>query len=239
MEWAHEEVLADTVRLLDEHGVRATFFCTHAGIQVPGHERALHPNFRRSGDALQDLRSRLGDRYATLEDTDVYAHVLETTRAFCPEARGIRAHSLYYDTQLLPLYQAASLQYDSSYCLPLVGGLRPFFKEHGILEVPIYYMDHLDLVEQRSGFDTGNVLLARGGLKVFDFHPNMVYTNAATCAFYERTKAFYQDPERLQGARHPGRGVRTLLLELLDAIRTQHLMTATLGDVNTLWRQSP
>src|SRR5262249_20324069 len=29
VEWACEEVLADTLRLLDERGVRATFFCTH------------------------------------------------------------------------------------------------------------------------------------------------------------------------------------------------------------------
>jgi hypothetical protein len=239
VEWAHAEVLADTVRLFDEHGVRATFFCTHGGIKVPGHERALHPNFRRSGDALQALRDTLGDRYASLSDIDVYHHVIESTRAFCPGAKGVRAHSLYYDTQLLPLYQASGLQYDSSYCLPLVEGIHPFFKEHDILEIPLYYMDHLDLMEQRTGFDLGRLPLERCGVKVFDFHPNMVYTNAPTCALYERTKEFYHDPEQLRAARHQGRGVRTLLLDLLEAIPTQHWTTATLGDVNTLWRQSP
>ena len=239
MEWAHPEVLADTVRLFDEHGVRATFFCTHGGIAVPGHERALHPNFRRSGDALTCLRDKLGEQYATLNDTEVYHHVLETTRAFSPDAKGVRAHSLYYDTQLLPLYQASGLQYDSSYCLPFVDGIRPFFKEHAILEIPIYYMDHLDLMEQRTSFDLDRLALDRCGVKVFDFHPNMIYTNAPTCEFYERTKAFYHDPEHLRSARHAGRGVRTLLLSLLAAIHQQHLMTATLGDVNTLWRQSP
>jgi hypothetical protein len=232
-------VLADTVRLLDEHGVRATFFCTHAGIQVPGHERALHPNFRRRGDLLQDLRRRLGDEYVHAADNEVYRHVLDTTRAFCPEAKGVRAHSLYYDTQLLPLYRASGLQYDSSYSMLLVDGIRPFFKEHDILEVPIYYMDHLDLMERRTGCDVRQMQLARCGLKVFDFHPNMVYTNAPTCEFYERAKAFYRDPERLHAVRHPGRGVRSLLLELLAAIARQHLLTATLGDVNTLWRETP
>jgi peptidoglycan/xylan/chitin deacetylase (PgdA/CDA1 family) len=238
VEWAHEEVLADLVRLLDEHGVRATFFCTHANIQVPGHERALHPNFRRHGDALRALRDRLGDRYAGLNDEEVYHHVLEMTRTFCPEAQGVRAHSLYYDTQLLPLYQASGLQYDSSYCLPFVDGIRPFVKEHDILELPIYYMDHIDLMQQRSGFDLDALLLAQPGLKVFDFHPNLVYSNAPTCEHYERSKAFYRNPERLRAARHSGRGVRTLLLDLLDTVAAQRWTTATLGNVNTLWRQS-
>lgn len=34
VEWAHPEVLADVVRLLDEREIRATFFCTHEGIRL-------------------------------------------------------------------------------------------------------------------------------------------------------------------------------------------------------------
>jgi hypothetical protein len=58
VEWAHPEVQADVVRLLAERNLRATFFCTHAGISVPGHERALHPNFRRRGNSLLETGTR-------------------------------------------------------------------------------------------------------------------------------------------------------------------------------------
>src|SRR5262249_35907583 len=51
VEWAAPEVLADIVRLFDTYGVKATFFVTHQGVSVPGHERGLHPNFRRGSDA--------------------------------------------------------------------------------------------------------------------------------------------------------------------------------------------
>ena len=53
VEWAADEVLADLRGLFDQHGVRATFFVTHAGVKVPGHERGLHPNFRRDGDTYE------------------------------------------------------------------------------------------------------------------------------------------------------------------------------------------
>ena len=236
VEWAHAEVLADLVRALDEHGLRATFFCTHAGIDVPGHERALHPNFRRDGDALRTLRETLGNDYAQLSDAEAYRRVLRATQLHCPEARGVRAHSLHYDTQLVALYSAAGLQYDSSYCATLVPGLRPFWKEHDVLECPLYYMDHLDLLTPRTDFDVTRLCLDAPGMKVFDFHPNIVYTNAPTATFYTTTKAAYHDPERLRAMRSSGRGARTLFLDLLDYIAAHDYPTATLGQVNESWR---
>ena len=229
VEWAHADVLADLVRLLDEHRVRATFFCTHALIEVGAHERGLHPNFRRNGDTLRALPDGLNDR-------DVYRHAVRATKEFCPGAIGVRAHSLHYDTQLTEIYSAEGLQYDSSYCASLVENLRPFRKEHNLLEIPIYYMDHLDLMDQATGFTVSGLQLQRPGLKVFDFHPNLVFINAHTCAHYEHSKSFYGDPERLLAARHPGRGIRTLLLELLAWLRRTGVPTATLGEVNQLWR---
>ena len=49
VEWAAEAVVEDLCRLFREHGIAATFFVTHAGVLAPGHERGLHPNFRRDG----------------------------------------------------------------------------------------------------------------------------------------------------------------------------------------------
>src|ERR1700685_2467539 len=68
VEWAHDEVLADLVGLLDARGLKATFFCTHAGVSVAGHERALHPNFLRDGDVLR----RVGPVGAEITDGEVY-----------------------------------------------------------------------------------------------------------------------------------------------------------------------
>jgi hypothetical protein len=235
VEWACAEVLADTLALLDQRGLRATLFCTHPGVGAPGHERALHPNFRRRGDTMRAFRAAPG-RDDGPSDVEAYRHVVATTREFCPEARGVRAHALFYESDLLPVYREAGLEYDSSYFLPLVDSLRPCRKEHDILELPIYYMDHWDLGAGATGFTLADLRLDGPGLKVFDFHPNLVYLNCAGLAQYEASRASYHDAAALRRQRHAGRGVRTLFLELLDHLAGRGVPTMTLGEVNAAAR---
>ena len=129
--------------LLDERGLRATFFVTHGGVDVPGHERGIHPNFRRDGDVVKAIGTRVASDAGAPDDAAVYEHVVAAFKDFAPEARGVRAHSLHYDLLLLPIYQRHGIEYDSSYQMPLLRDLRPFWKECGILEIPIYFNDLL------------------------------------------------------------------------------------------------
>jgi hypothetical protein len=234
VEWAADEVLTDLRGLFDQYGVRATFFVTHAGVEIPGHERGLHPNFRRNGDTYRLLRQRRGE--AEISDEEVHSHVMRTTLAFAPEAKGLRTHSLYYDSTLLPLYQRLGLEYDCSYNMPMVEGLRPFWKHDEIVEIPTYYGDHFDITTGATGFGVARLALDRPGLKVFDFHPNIVFLNASRNDTYLSTKSFYHDYERLLAARESGRGVRTLLIDLLETVTKRRIPTATVGEVNVAWR---
>jgi peptidoglycan/xylan/chitin deacetylase (PgdA/CDA1 family) len=234
VEWAADEVLADIRDLFDQHNVRATFFVTHDGVETPGHERGLHPNFRRDGDTYKRLRELCDARLLT--DEEIYSNILSSTLAFAPEAKGLRTHSLFYDSMLLPLYRQLGLEFDCTYRLPLVEGLRPFWNQHEILEIPTYYADYFDLLAGATGFDIKGLALDQPGLKVFDFHPNLVYLNASTDTGYRETKSFYHEPERLLAARQPGKGTRTLLVDLLAAVSARRLPTATAGEINTHWR---
>jgi hypothetical protein len=238
VEWAADAVLDDVRSLIDERGVQATFFCTHPGIQAGAHERGLHPNYRRNGDQLNQLRTQGGTGSDLLDEGTIYRHVLEATRTFAPEAKGARSHSLYYDSLLMPLYRELGLEYDSSYQIPLVSGLRPFWKEYGILEIPIYFADHFELKTGACGFRASALDLASDGLKVINLHPNMVYLNCASDAQFQACKPFYRNAERLLNARSGGRGVRTLLCELLERIAQLNVPTRTLGEVNAIWRGS-
>ena len=172
----------------------------------------------------------------TLSDDEVHREVLQTTLTFAPEAKGLRTHSLYYDSTLLPLYAKLGLEYDCSYQLPLVERLRPFWKQHGIVEIPTYYADHFDIMTGATAFDIGRLALDRPGLKVFDFHPNIVFLNASHSNAYTATKSFYHDYERLLGARETGKGVRTLLLDLLEIVASRQMPIATVGEINAVWR---
>ncbi|MEK6715189.1 MAG: hypothetical protein AABY43_04015 [Candidatus Omnitrophota bacterium] len=236
VEWASPEVLQDIITLLDERELRATFFCTHADIDVDGHEQAIHPNFRRNGDTMRKLSQEMGDTLNHYTDKMVYEYVVRHTKTFCPAAVGVRSHSLFYDSELLPIYRQAGIEYDSSHSLPLASGLSPTWKEHDILEMPIYYVDHIDLINQMSGFRLEGLRMEQPGMKVFDFHPNMVFLNAATEADYLESKSHYHDFEKLLSLRRSGPGIRNLFLDLLDFIKSEKLITTTLADVNTAYR---
>jgi hypothetical protein len=231
VEWAHPEVLADLCSLLDRHAVRATFFCTHPGIELGRHEGALHPNFRRCGDGMQNALRALGPGAS---ETALQRRVLGQLSSWYPQARGVRAHSLFYDSSLLPLYAACGIAYDSSYCLFLKDNLAPAWKECAILELPVYYMDHLDLLQEATRFELANIPLALPGLKIFDFHPNLVYINAESTDHYAASKAVYGDPAALRRLRHGGRGVRSLFVELIETL-SQRTDWLTLSELHAAW----
>jgi hypothetical protein len=232
VEWAAAEVVADISALFATHGVTATFFVTHDGVTVSGHERGIHPNFLRSGDVYR--RFPAAERAS---DANIYEHVVATTLRFAPEAKGVRAHRLFYDSALLSLYRRLGLEYDSTYHLAFVPDLRPFWKHDDIVEIPSFYGDHLDLTTAATGFEIANLGLDQPGLKVFNFHPNIIYLNCPDAATYAASKSFYREPERLLASRHPGRGPRTLLLDLLEHVGRRNIPVATLGEVNAFMRR--
>lgn len=239
VEWAHPDVLADLVGLIDAAGIRATFFVTHAGVGLPHHERGLHPNFRRDGDSHRAWIAAHPAAAADALDRDLHQFVLDRTLAFAPEARGVRTHSLYADSTLLPRYRERGIEYDCTARLPLVAGLRPVWQQHDVLAIPTFYADHFDLHTQATGFRLDGLRLDQAGVKVLDFHPNMVFINAVSDEHYQSTRQFYHDPEQLLRLRHGGRGVRTLLVELLEHLEATSVQTLTTGELNRRWRAMP
>lgn len=231
VEWASQAVIDDICVLLDARGIRGTFFVTHAGVNVGEHERGLHPNFRRNGDiyrSLADPQNRT--------DVEVYEHVLKTAHSFAPEAVGSRSHSLFYDTALLPIYASLGLEYDATLRLELAPHLAPCWKQSRIVEIPTYYADYFDMASQTTGFSASNLHMDTPGLKVLDFHPNLVYINAQDVPSYDATRPFYHDAEKLEAARFSGRGTRTLFIELLDYVAKNKKPTATLREINDAFR---
>lgn len=235
VEWANPTVLNEVLTELDTRNLKATFFCTHEGIETPGHERALHPNFRRDGDTLGQLKAKFGGEFDTLSDDDLIRMVLTQTREFCPEATGIRTHSLFFELKLMAIMKEMDFLYDSSCLLPLQGNVCPFSAMWGVTEIPIYYMDHLDLVNEVTSFNLEELKLEQKGLKVFNFHPTLIYLNAENDHRFQSSKSTYTDPDALLKQRFLGRGTRSLFLDLLDDIATKGRTTMTMTEVATSW----
>jgi hypothetical protein len=66
-----------------------------------------------------------------------------------------------------------------------------------------------------------------------------LYLNAASDRHYMASKSFYHDQERLLEGRFPGRGIRSMVINLLEHIASKSLPTTTLGEINEQWRSRP
>lgn len=221
LEWSPSDIIEDTLQLLSSHGTSATLFSTHDdGFEVAraGHERGLHPNFLREGEAEADELASVSSHY--------------------PGATGVRSHCLYVHSRLRELYCDFGLEYESNYMMYRVEGISPFEIYPDIVQFPVYFMD--DMWLRRWGPDDPlpdvEALLSGPGLKVFDFHPPHVYYNTPSIDYYERHKDAYWDETAPLSLRYEGTGVRDLFVDVLDHIRERGLETALLGDLSREFR---
>ena len=233
LEWAVDEVLDSTLQIFQDFDVPVTLFCTHRVDRKPV-ELAIHPNFRLEGDIVRRFLAS-SPSVSKLSQRELYTFVVQQFLTMVPGAKGVRAHSRHMDTELLRLYDTLGLVYDSSLGM-LMQESAPFYITEKLIEFPIYYLDHADVVNNFTGFDLKQLALDRPGLKVLDFHPNLVFINAESESHYHASRACYHDPEGLKDFVNPGRGVRTLLLDLLDYVKRHSIPCFTLSQASRLVR---
>lgn len=176
LDWAPPWATAALCDLLVGHGLRGTFFVTHA-CEALGQLRASgaaelgwHPNFLPGSS-----------HGATVEE------VLDTMALLVPEAVGARAHTLMRGTPLLLAYRDRGLRYDAADIHDGVAGLRAFESWTGLTRLPIWFEDDVQL-ERGLPMELGALDLVSEGLKIANFHPVLVALNAADLEGYRRLK---------------------------------------------------
>ena len=211
IDWASDEIIEDSLRLLNERGIRATLFLTgRTGVDLTGHEIALHPNY---------------------VGPDLESPVAELLSLF-PDAEGVRSHALFFSYGLVDVYERLGIRYQSNVLAYKQEALRPFQISRKVAEIPIYFMDTIQLMmePEQTLFDPRDLGLESPGLKVFDFHPIHIYLNTDCMARYTKAKPFYHQPRDLELLRNRDRpGVRNLFIGLLDALVTQQNATGPIG----------
>lgn len=205
IDWAHDDVVNDTIDLVEQAGVRATWFITHRSPVLdrlrsnPAFELGIHPNFLpllMQGSAAQG---------------ETAAEVLDRLLEIVPEAKSVRTHSLVQSGRLLELYASRGMVFEASVHIPESGmTLRPWRDWFGVVRVPYGWEDDF-------WCDAGRPASAASedGITGFDFHPIHVYLNTDALARYESARATFADPAGLRRHRAEGAGVRSKLLELL------------------------
>lgn len=215
-DWVPQQIIDYVIDILSSYGLKVTFFCSSEA-DTYGHEVGIHPFFRNHDKWVQTICQLL---------------------KMYPNAKGVRAHRHLISSEILFELNKRGLEYDSSYLMPGVNNITPYFVVKNIVEFPIYFEDDVHLRYSNNFFLSEKMLMGpRNSLRVFDFHPIHVYLNTNTFALYLKAKRVYHDPEELNKFRHAGRGIATLFISLLEYIRRNDLRTYLLSDLNRIFRR--
>ncbi len=212
LDWVCDDILADTINIVERADVEATWFITHytpllARLREnPKFELGIHPNFNNilagSPDSVNGEKA---------EDT------VDKLLALVPEARSVRSHSMTQSSSLLTLFAEKGLSHDCNHFIPhqIELNLRPWLLWNGLIKVPYFWEDDIAALYNEDFGEFGRLLYCEG-LKVFDFHPIHVFLNTENMDRYEDSRPYHRAPEKLLRFRNRGTGTRTALKILLE-----------------------
>ena len=213
VDWAPDWMIRDAIRILDDAGVKATFFATHESEAITAlqgqdnFEVGIHPNL------LPD--SSQGE---TAEE------VLGNLKRWFPDALSCRTHSLWQNERFLKLAcEEYGIRYDCSIYLPGCPHVRPHrlrYSDNGpdLMRVPHVFQDNMFLYTGKP-LRLESLGLPFPGLKIFNFHPVHIAMNTSSSSHYAalRIPEHFQRSTRaeMEGEIHHGTGVRTLFKEVV------------------------
>lgn len=206
LDWCHEEVLADTLDLIETYDATGTFFCTDRPQSLDllrGNSRAelgIHPNFRPlfSGNPLEQSSAEA---------------ILDSMLELVPEGKSVRSHSLISGSNLTALFASRGLTHESNMKIPLESGCHalPFRNFAGTITCPFHWGDYTDLGERLVPGRGASYLMV-------NFHPIHIFLNTENLVRYELSRPFHFEPKLLRQRRYAGYGVRSQFIELLESL---------------------
>ena len=215
IDWAHDDVLSDTIDILDCYSVSATFFATHVSPTLeritanPLYELGIHPNF----NPLIEKNSILNCN-----------SILEDIISIVPTAKSVRCHSMFQSSRILDIIASHNITHDVNHFIPYQSGINllPWLHWNKLIRVPYFWEDDVHILYNSIASNnlTPRDILQQSlpGIKVFDFHPIHIFLNTDSLALYDNSRPYLHNPTRLQHFRNPLFGTRNLLVDLLEYI---------------------
>lgn len=210
IDWASDDVLNDTINLVEKNDVKATWFITHKTKVLdrlkenPKFELGLHPNF----NFLMNSDYRNG-----ADASEVLKRIID----IIPTAKSIRSHAMTQSSYLLDLFNKNGLIYDCNHYIPeqINIELKPWKLWNNIIKVPYFWEDDINCVSMEK--TPIEQLVKRNGIKVFDFHPIHVFLNTERIERYNTAKMDSNNHDLLMSHRGEDKmGTRELLIKLLN-----------------------
>jgi len=215
IDWACDEVLEDTIDLVEGYDIKATWFITHNTPVLdrlatnPNFELGIHPNFNHLLVGDGDPRNRRDAK-----------EIIENLLQVVPNAKSVRSHSLTQSSRILEIFKEYGLFYDCNDYIPYINEivLSPWLSWNLLVKCPYFWTDDFATIYDKKYFSS--VLINKKGLKIFGFHPIHVFLNTVDFKHYsEKIKPFYKDVKKLKSSKYQGYGVRNYLEDTLRKLK--------------------
>ncbi len=211
IDWASDEVIADSLNILEKQGVKSTWFVTHDSPilerlkQNKNIELGIHPNFNflLNGDFRNGRNAE-----------EVVDRLLEIV----PNAKCVRSHAMTQSSGLLELFYNKGLTHDCNHFIPEQTEitLKPWDLWNNLIKVPYFWEDDINCVSENRTII--NDLVNRKGIKVFDFHPIHVFLNLENIDRYYQVRNFQKETDKLLPFINTKEiGVKDLLIQLVTS----------------------
>lgn len=209
IDWCHDDVLIDSIELLEKYDISATWFVTHKTPLLerlkenPNFELGIHPNFNYLLE---------GNHANGRSPEEVVDRLLELV----PEAKSVRTHSMLQSSPILDLFSEKGLTHDCNHFIPWQSEiqLKPWRLWNNILKIPHFWEDDIAISYNDNRCLTE--LNKNMSIKVFDFHPIHIFLNSNCLKKYDKTRSIHYFTEQLINHRVSDKiGTRTKLIKLL------------------------
>jgi hypothetical protein len=210
-------------------GLKATFFCYRPFRCLTGsvHEVAVHPYLATSTDWISTTK----DLISRIEDENGVA------------VKGLRPHSLMSSQNYLVQLDSEGIEYVSSVCASPNTDSHVFRYPWGPVEIPIRYMDNMDLWARDKAKITDECFskshiqnsLLSSGVYCFDFHPIHILLNTSRFDDYNQWTVSGR-PEIKSCTGIDQYGVRSYFLDLCQAINGSSAHTELCIDLAKLFK---
>lgn len=218
IDWAHDDIIENTLCIFEKFNIKCTFFATHNSHVLKScnnelFEIGIHPNFNKLLNGGQGSPEK----------------VIDDLLKEYPDAKGVRSHSLVESTQLLNVFAKKGLQYDINMFLPYKKIIHPFKLWNGLTRVTFNWEDDLHL-EYGNSMEELNITFEEE--IIVDFHPIHIYLNTENITRYADAKIIQHNIKELKSKINCSKkpGAKDLLIKLISHVKQNNLQTKTIRE---------
>ena len=204
IDWVADWILEETISILKAHQVKATFFATHESkllnsLDPKQFEIGLHPNFEKL-------------------DGQIDFNTIRELKKLYPNAVGMRSHTLFFSSRLIPILTELDIKYESNIFLFQHEGLHTVTRAEELKSIPFNWSDdkHIELGYR---FTTDNMpSFDNDGLNIFNFHPIHVFLNTKNQIQYNKSRSDFNSSELFKHKNGDDDGTKNMLISLCKSV---------------------